>query len=174
VDYSFGRTHSIANGQIIRRGVKDHGAAVAVLAFDPQRKTVILVRQLRAAQFLTSRQEYTLEVIAGIVDDSDSAASARREALEEAGLHLRSLERIGAVWTMPGVSTERMTLYLAVYQPSDRITQGGGVVTEDEDITLVEIELGALAVLMESGEFVDMKTLALTQALKLRRPELFV
>ncbi len=164
----------LPNGQIIQREVEDHGAAVAVLAYDPQRKTAILVRQFRAPPFLTSRQEDTLEVIAGIVDDSDSAASARREALEEAGLHLRSLERIGVVWTMPGVSTERMTLYLAAYGPSDRIAQGGGVATEHEDITVIEIELSALAALMESGELIDMKTLALTQALKLRRPELFV
>ena len=46
--------------------------------------------------------------------------------------------------------------------------------TEHEDITVIEIELSALAALMDSGELVDMKTLALTQALKLRRPELFV
>jgi hypothetical protein len=67
-----------------------------------------------------------------------------------------------------------MTLYLAAYQPSDRIAKGGGLATEHEDISVVEIELGKLAALMESGELVDMKTLAPTQALKLRRPELFV
>ncbi len=75
----------LPSGQIIQREGEDHGAAVAVLAYDPQRKTAVLVRQLRAPPFLTSRQEHTLEVIAGIVDDSDSEASARREALEEAG-----------------------------------------------------------------------------------------
>ena len=98
-----------------------------------------------------------------------AARGARRS-----GASFASLERIGAAWTMPGVSTERMTLYLAAYQPSDRIAKGGGLATEHEDISVVEIELGKLAALMESGELVDMKTLALTQALKLRRPELFV
>jgi len=52
--------------------------------------------------------------------------------------------------------------------------KGGGLATEHEDISVVEIELGKLAALMEAGELVDMKTLVLTQALKLRHPELFV
>lgn len=160
----------LPNGQILQREVEDHGIAVAVLAFDPERKTAILVRQFRAPPFLTTRQEYTLEVIAGLVEDSDSVASARREALEEAGLHLRSLERIGAVWTIPGVSTERMTLYLAAYQPSDRIAKWGGVVTEHEDITVIEMELSALAALMESAELVDMKTMGADASPKIASP----
>jgi hypothetical protein len=48
------------------------------------------------------------------------------------------------------------------------------VATEHENISVVEIGLGDLAKLMDAGELVDMKTLALTQALKMRHPELFV
>jgi len=74
---------------------------------------------------------------------------------------------------MPGISTERMTLYLAAYRRTDRITAGGGVATEHENITVVEIELGKLAELMDAGELMDMKTLVLAEALKMRHPELF-
>jgi nudix-type nucleoside diphosphatase (YffH/AdpP family) len=142
-NYKGWATFSIArirlpNGQLIQREIEDHGAAVAVLAFDPERRTAILVRQFRAPPFLTLRQDHTLEAIAGVVEDADCAAAAQREALEEAGLHLRSLERIASAWTMPGISTERMTLYLPAYQPSDRIAKGGGLATEHEDITVVE------------------------------------
>ncbi|MGA3064725.1 MAG: NUDIX hydrolase [Methylocystis sp.] len=108
------------------------------------------------------------------MEDADCITAARREALEEAGLQLRSLERIATVWTMPGISTERMTLYLAAYGLEDRIAEGGGVSAEHENISVVEIGLGDLAKLMDAGELVDMKTLALTQALKMRYPELFV
>jgi 8-oxo-dGTP pyrophosphatase MutT (NUDIX family) len=108
-----------------------------------------------------------------IAGHADSIAAAKREALEEAGLQLRSLECIATVWTMPGISTERMTLYLAAHRPTDRITRGGGVATEHENISVVEIELGKLAELMDAGEVGDMKTLALAQALKMRCPELF-
>jgi nudix-type nucleoside diphosphatase (YffH/AdpP family) len=129
----------LPNGQLVQREIEDHGAAVAVLAFDPER-TAIPVQQFRAPPFFSSGQEHTLEAIAGIQEDADSITTARREALEEAGLHLRSLECVATVWTMPGISTERMTLYPAAYRATDRITAGGGVATEHENVTVVEIE----------------------------------
>jgi 8-oxo-dGTP pyrophosphatase MutT (NUDIX family) len=79
-----------------------------VLAFDPAQKTAILVQQFRVPPFFLLGHEHTLEAIAGIQEDADSITTARREALEEAGLHLHSLECVATVWTMP-VSTERMT-----------------------------------------------------------------
>jgi nudix-type nucleoside diphosphatase (YffH/AdpP family) len=163
----------LPGGKLIYREVEDHGAAVAVLPYDPQRKTVILVEQFRAAPFLASRQEHTLEAIAGIVEEADVPAAARREALEEAGLDLGALERVAISWTMPGISTETMTLYLAAYRQSDRIRAGGGVAEEDENIRVVEMGVQDFVQLMAAGEFVDMKTLALGQALQLRHPELF-
>jgi len=164
----------LPNGQLIRREIEDHGTAVAVLAYDPERKTVILVQQFRAPVFFSSRQEQTLEVIAGIQDEADTILTARREALEEAGLHLRTLEYVATTWTMPGISTEQMTLYLATYQRTDRIIkEAGGVSTEQEKISVVEIELVKLDGLMKSGQVNDMKTLVLLQALRLRHPDLF-
>lgn len=163
----------LPDGKVIDRDVEDHGAAVAVLPFDPDHKTAILVEQLRAPPFVALGQEHTLEAIAGIVEGEDALDAARREALEEGGLELRDLERVATAWSAPGISTERMTLYLAVYQPAHRIAAGGGVAHEDENIRVVEMSLAALADLMEAGELVDMKTLVLTQALRLRRPQLF-
>jgi hypothetical protein len=74
---------------------------------------------------------------------------------------------------MPGVSTERMALYLAEYRFDDRIGDGGGVAHESEEVRVVEMSLNELAGLMAGEGFVDMKTLALVQALRLRRPDLF-
>ncbi|MFY9627620.1 MAG: NUDIX hydrolase, partial [Methylocystis sp.] len=76
--------------------------------------------------------------------------------------------------SMPGISTERMTLFLAAYVQADRVAAGGGIAAEQENITVVEMELGKLAEMMDAGEVVDMKTLALVQALKIRHPELFL
>ena len=163
----------LPDGQMIRREIEDHGAAVAVLAYDPAQKTVILVQQFRAPVFFRSRQEQTIEVIAGIQEEADTTATARREALEEAGLELRSLEYIATTWTMPGISTEQMTLYLATYRRSDGIKQRGGVPTEHEKISAVELEIADLDEMMGSGQITDMKTLVLLQALKLRHAELF-
>ena len=74
---------------------------------------------------------------------------------------------------MPGVSTERMHLYLAPYGEADRAGPGGGVPDEHEHTTVVEMALGALAAMADSGRLDDMKTLVLVQTLRLRRPDLF-
>ena len=163
----------LPSGQIVRREIEDHGNAIAVLAYDPDRKTVILVQQFRAPVFYARRQAYTLEAIAGIVEDADAQTAARREALEEAGLELRTLEHVATTWTMPGISTEQMMLYLAPYRSADRVNKGGGVAADHEDISVVEMPLARLDAMMTSGEVADMKTLVLAQALKLRRPDLF-
>ena len=161
------------SGLLLRREVEDHGAAVAVLAYDPERKTAILVQQFRAPVFFSTRQVETLEAIAGIQEEADPSATARREAREEAGLELHSLEHIATAWTMPGISTEQMTLYLASYRHVDRIGTGGGISTEQENLSAVEIELAKLDEIMTGSQITDMKTLVLVQALKLRHPDLF-
>ncbi len=133
----------------------------------------IVARQFRAAVFHASGEPEVLEAPAGMLDEDHPADCARREALEEVGLSLTSLEPAGAVWTMPGISTEFMHLYLAPYRPGDRIGAGGGVVGEHENITVAEMQLSTLAAMADNGELVDLKTFALVQTLRLRRPDLF-
>jgi nudix-type nucleoside diphosphatase (YffH/AdpP family) len=166
-------TVALADGQVIRREIEDHGRAVCVLPYDPVRKTAILVRQFRAPVSYAGGGAHVLEAVAGTVEDEEPDACAYREAIEEAGLRLHALEHLVTAWSMPGVSTERMDLYLAVYTQADRIGDGGGVPEEHEGITVVELPLAELAAMADAGQLMDMKTLAVVQTLRLRRPDLF-
>ncbi|HEY8567064.1 MAG TPA: NUDIX hydrolase [Beijerinckiaceae bacterium] len=166
-------TLSLPDGRTMTREVEDHGQAVAVLPYDPTRRVATLVRQFRAAPFREAGEDTILEAPAGLLDEDDPAAGTRREALEEVGLRLPRLEPLGAVWSMPGVSTERMHLYLAPYGEGDRAGEGGGLAAEHEEIEVVEMPLSDLARRADAGELTDMKTFALVQTLRLRRPELF-
>ena len=74
---------------------------------------------------------------------------------------------------MPGISTERMHLFLAPYGQADRIGAGGGLKDEHEDISINEVDLDELAAMADDGRLTDMKTLLLAQTLRLRRPDLF-
>lgn len=166
-------TVRLENGATITRAIEDHGSGVAVLAFDPARKTALLVRQFRAAPYLAAKVPDLLEAIAGLIDHEDPQTTARREAMEEAGVRLGPLEAAGQVWSVPGTSTEHIDMFLAPYSEADRVADGGGLAHEHENITVVEMPLAELAALADRGELADLKTLALVQTLRLRRPELF-
>ena len=164
----------MADGRIMRREVVEHGKATAVLAYDPERRTAMLVRQLRAPVCMTSGEETLLEVIAGMLDDgTDAPTTARREAMEEAGLRLGELEYVANAWPSPGMLTERLSLYLATYGAADRVGAGGGLSEEHEEIEVIEMPLRELAALVDEGRIYDMKTLILVQTLRLKRPKLF-
>jgi nudix-type nucleoside diphosphatase (YffH/AdpP family) len=166
-------TVELPDGATIRREIEDHGRAVCVLPYDPKRRTAILVRQFRAPVTFVDGREHLLEAVAGTVEDESLDACAYREAMEEAGLKLHALEHLAAAWTMPGISTELMDLYLAPYSEADRVGLGGGVEDEHEGITVIELPLAELAAMADAGQIMDMKTLAVVQTLRLRRPELF-
>jgi nudix-type nucleoside diphosphatase (YffH/AdpP family) len=161
------------DGREFERVVEDHGSATCVLPYDPVRRTAILVSQFRAPVCVASGETSLAEAIAGLTDGEEPHVAAAREALEEAGLKLSNLEPAGVAWTMPGVSTERMSLFLAQYAPSDRVAAGGGHAHEHENITVVEMPLKALADMADDGTLNDLKTLALVQTLRVRKPALF-
>ena len=154
--------------------IEDHGPAVAVLPYDPERRVALLVKLPRAPVLLMGGASDMLEAPAGLrEDDEDPADCARREASEEVGVALGRLEEAGHTWSMCGVSTERMHLFLAPYGAEDRTGEGGGLAHEHENITVAEVPLAELRDLADRGGLDDMKTLCLVQTLRLRRPELF-
>ncbi|HSC20005.1 MAG TPA: NUDIX hydrolase [Rhizomicrobium sp.] len=163
----------LADNEIVTRELEEHGPAVAVLPYDPARGTAIVVRQFRAPVLAATGEATLVEAIAGLTDGQDPQQAAIREALEETGLRLKELNPAGCFWTMPGLSTERMHLYLAEYSSSDRIGAGGGASGEHENISVLELSLRELAAMADSDALADMKTLTLVQTLRLRRPELF-
>jgi nudix-type nucleoside diphosphatase (YffH/AdpP family) len=169
----FVATIALPDGRSFRREIEDHGRASCVLPFDPVRRTAIVIRQLRAPALHAGGAHDLIEAIAGLIDDGEQpVTAARREAMEEAGLRLAALEHVATAWSMPGISTERMDLFLATYSAADRVTAGGGLADEHEEIEVIEMPLRDLAAMIAAHEM-DMKLLVLLQTLRLRRPELF-
>ena len=163
----------LQDGTVVEREVEDHGHAAAVLPYDPERRTALLVRLPRTGPLLTGADPWMLEAPAGMLDDEDAETAIRREAMEEAGVRLEVLEPAGTPYATPGVSTETLALFLAPYGASDRVAAGGGLAEEHEDIEVVETPLAELWRAVEAGEVRDLKTLALIALLRARRPELF-
>lgn len=170
--FSIGRFR-LRSGAVVSREIEDHGRAVCVLPYDPERRLAVLVRQFRPPAFDAAGIDSLVEAPAGLLDEDDPEAGARREALEEVGIALGALEFVVSGWSMPGISTERMEFYLAPFRAADRTQAGGGLAEEHEDITVLEVPLAELDRQLAAGEVTDVKTLVLVQALKLRHPHLF-
>lgn len=160
-------------GEAFGREIEHHGRAACVLPYDPERRTALLVNLPRAPVIWAGGPPELLEAPAGRVEDEDPEETAIREALEECGVRLGRLEAVGSPFSSPGVSSERVDLFLAAYSAADRVAAGGGVDEEHEHITVEEVPLSLLWSWVEQRKIEDLKSLALVLALRVRRPELF-
>jgi nudix-type nucleoside diphosphatase (YffH/AdpP family) len=160
------------NGEAEKRPLVEHPCGSAVLPYDPARRVALTVRQTRLALLHCGRPS-VIEVIAGVDEDGDFAATARREAMEEGGVKLGEIDKVATVWTDPNSSTEQVHLFLAEYHAPDRVAEGGGLAEENERLTVAERSIAEIWQEITSADEADAKTLLLFQALRLRRPALF-
>jgi nudix-type nucleoside diphosphatase (YffH/AdpP family) len=167
-------TIDLPDGRSMEREVLDtRSHAASVLPYDPVNRTLILIRQYRASVAYKNNNGFVVETIAGLLDGDAPDACARREAMEEGGVRLDKLEPLGQGWSAPGATTESVYLFLAPYTPEARVTEGGGLKEEHEDIQVLELSFDEAETMLDEHRFEDLKTILLVQALKLRHPHLF-
>jgi nudix-type nucleoside diphosphatase (YffH/AdpP family) len=170
----FMATVEVTEDLTIRHEIEDHGEAAVVLAYDPERRCALLIRQLRTGALFAKADPMLLEVPAGLIDKGETPEEAAcRETMEEVGLSVRTLEPMGAVFPMPAVSSERVHLFLAAYSAADRVALGGGVSAENERIEVLELSLADIWRRLQTREIVDLKTVTLVLMLRTAHPELF-
>ncbi len=151
--------HQLYDGSwspVLSREVLQTLDSAAVLLFDPHLEQVILVEQFRSGHFAHGDQApWSLEIVAGrIPADQSPADTARREALEEAGVQIADLKEIGIWAPSPGQASERVHVYLGLVALDPGMGHGG-LVHEHEDIRIVRMGLqDALAQLDRMGSLV--------------------
>ncbi|MEM1075645.1 MAG: NUDIX domain-containing protein [Pseudomonadota bacterium] len=112
------------------------GDATLVLPYDPLRDRVLLVEQMRLGPLARGDKTcWQFEPVAGLVDAGETPeAGARREALEEAGIHIDAIFPVAETYSAPGNSSEFHFLYVGLADLPDGINGVGGLEAEDEDI----------------------------------------
>jgi len=157
--------------QVQTREVFDRGDGVAVLLYNAMKQSVILTRQFRLPTMLNENPSgMMLEVCAGtLAQHEDPTDCARREVTEETGYTIDRLDAVGTFYMSPGAVTEKLHLYIAQVDDSQRTGTGGGLASEHENIEVVEIPFYALKKMFDQGDILDAKTAILIQALTLRR-----
>ncbi len=94
------------------REVFERGHAAAVLLYDPDRDTVVLIEQFRIGAYAAGTEPWLIEVVAGIIEPGEDAAEVvRREAVEEAGREIQDLVTIGTFLMTPGGSSETVAMF---------------------------------------------------------------
>lgn len=150
------------------REIFDHGDGAAVIPHDPVRDTVLLVRQFRFAAYSPECDGMLIEACAGLLDADDPEGAVRREAEEELGVRLAHVQRLYTAFMSPGSLTERLFFFSAEYSLDDRISCGGGVEDEAEDIEVLEMTLSEAFEAVADGRIVDAKTIMLLQYIRLQ------
>lgn len=155
--------------QRLVREVYEMGPAVSVLPQDPDRGTVLLIRQFRLPALVNGDGPRLVESCAGVLEPGEEPAEAiRKEARQELGTELRDLREIMVAYASPGVVGEKVHLFSATYDPSLRTGKGGGLAEEGEEIEVLELPLAEAWAMVERGEITDMKTAILLQHLLLQ------
>jgi ADP-ribose pyrophosphatase len=166
--------HSLHRGGksgVISREVFERGQAGAVLPYDPARDEVVLIRQFRAGSYVAGHHPFTWEAVAGIIEANETAdVMVRREAVEEAGLHLGEVLPITSVMLTPGACSESCQIFLGRI---DSTTAGGvfGLPSEGEDILVKVLPFTEAYAMLERNEVDNAVGVIALQWLALHRDE---
>ncbi len=152
------------------RETYDRGDGAATLLYNPEKATVVLIRQFRFPAYFNKESGYLLEVCAGKLDGDDPLTCAKKEAEEETGYRVSDVRvAFPKTYMSPGSVTERLWLFVARYDAVDKVSDGGGHVDEGEDIEVLELPFAQALEMVQSGEIRDGKTIMLLQYAALKR-----
>ena len=156
---------------VVKREVFERGTAAAVLPYDPRRDEIVLIRQFRAGSYVAGRHPWTWEIVAGIIEENESAeAVARREAVEEASLEIRETIPIHDVILSPGACSECCVILVGHV---DSTNAGGvfGLESEGENILVKALPFAEVRTMLEHGEIDNAIAVIALQWLALHRDE---
>ena len=172
VRYFFRHTlHKGGMSDVISREVFERGQAGGVLMYDPGRDEVVLIRQFRAGAYVAGRHPWTWEIVAGIIEEKETAEiMIRRETVEEAGLEVGELIPIQNVMLTPGACSEACQIFLGRVDSSKA---GGvfGLESEGEDILVRVMPFAEAYAMVERNEVDNAVGVIALQWLALHRDE---
>ena len=151
------------------RETYDRGNGATILLYNRERHTVILTRQFRFPAYVNHHSGMLIETCAGLLDENDPETCIRRETEEETGYRVGTVRKVFEAFMSPGSVTERLFFYVAEYHPDLKIADGGGLLSDGEDIDILELNLDTALQMIESGDIMDGKTIMLLQYAKLAR-----
>ena len=134
----------------LTRDLHEGGRVAAVIAHDPARDELVLIRQYRLAAHRATGLGGLVEIVAGGVEPGEDArAAAIRELREETGLEARNLVHCFDFMPSPGITEELASVFLAEVDASALPARAGE--DEDEDIVPFTAKVDDIIAAMDEG-----------------------
>lgn len=153
------------------RELLERGHAAAILLYDPERDSVVLIEQFRVGALTAPGGPWLVEIVAGIVDGHETGEDvARREAMEEAGCAVLDLIPICEYLVSPGGTSERIKVYCGRV---DATGVGGihGLAHEGEDIRVHVVPFAEALDMLNAGRIDSASPIIALQWLALHRED---
>ena len=146
------------------REVYDRGNGATILLYNKETQTVILTRQFRLPTYVNGNESGMLiETCAGLLDKDHPEVAIRRETEEETGYQIGTVNKVFEAYMSPGSVTEILYFFVAPYTKEMKVSDGGGLEEEDENIEVLEMSYTTALKMIASGAIRDGKTILLLQ-----------
>lgn len=151
-----------------QREVYDRGNGASILLYNLNNQSIILTRQFRLPSYLNGNTDGLLiETCAGLLDGDSPEVCVKKETEEETGYNIESVEKVFQAYMSPGAVTEIIHFFIAEYTPEMKVSDGGGLAHEQENIEVLELGFNEAYKMIATGDIVDAKTIMLLQYAKL-------
>ncbi len=152
------------------REVYDKDSGATILLYNTAKKTVILTKQFRIPIYVNEKGKHNgmmIEACAGLLEGLTPEQTAIKETLEETGYQINEPEYLFEAYMVPGTVTEKVYFFIAPYNEAQKVSSGGGLEEEGEEIEVLEIPFEKAYQMIFTGEITDGKTIMLLQHLKI-------
>ncbi len=149
----------------LSRETYNRGNGAAILLYNKEKGTVVLTKQFRMPIYENDKNDsMSIEACAGAIDENDTPLQTIiRETEEEVGYSISDAKHVLTAYTSPGALTEKMYLFVAEYNDTMKINDGGGLDSEDEEIEILEMPFHTVIQMVQDEKIIDAKTIMLIQ-----------
>ena len=146
------------------REAYDRGNGAVILLYNKASQKVILTRQFRLPTYINGNPDgYLIECCAGLLDENNPEDCIRKETEEETGYKVTDVKKIFEAYMSPGSVTEILYFFVAEYARDMKISDGGGLAEETENIEVLELPFTEACNMISTSEIKDAKTIMLLQ-----------
>lgn len=152
------------NWELQTREAYDRGNGATILLYNSEEKKVILTSQFRLPTYINGNDDgIMIEACAGLLDKDNPEDCIRKETEEETGYKVTQIRKIFEAYMSPGSVTEILYFFIAEYTKDMKISDGGGLAEEQENIEVLELSADEAYKMVDKGLIKDAKTIMLLQ-----------